>query len=352
MNAHLPIAAEDAKAGRSNLNLALQGTGAHGAFGWGVLDKLLEDGHTRIEGIAATGAGAMNAVVYAFGQMKDGRDGARALLEQFWKKTSTRSTWLNPMHRTPMSIFAEPLARRWLEETAQFLSPYEFNPLNFSPMRAVLEETVDFGLLHRYDDVKLALAATHVRSGKARIFTNRELNADAVLAASCLPTLSQAVEIDGEHYWDGTYSGQSGLDALMAETTARDVLVAEIAPVERRDIPRRANDIQNRMTELAISGSLLREARTLGSASCGIDPSWLLPEHRHRVAPIRVHAIRSDAVISDLALASKFDASWPLLLKLRDAGRLSAEMWLGAQFGSVGHRSSLESIAPNHRRSS
>jgi len=183
------------------------------------------------------------------------------------------------MHRTPISMLAEPLARRWLEDTAQFLSPYEFNPLNFSPMRAVLEETVDFGLLHRTDDVRLALAATNVRSGKARIFTNRELSADVVLAASCLPILSQAVEIDGEHYWDGTYSGQSGLGALMADGTARDVLIAEIAPVERRDVPRRANHIRSRMTELAISGSLLREARALASASCGIDPAWLLPEH-------------------------------------------------------------------------
>ncbi len=350
MTLHSDIAAESKRVQRRNgparaLNLALQGAGAHGAFGWGILDKLLEDGRIDIEGIAAASAGALNATVYAYGNMKGGKEGARALLESFWRAASNSTAWLAPARRPPLAAMfqtVEPLAWRWFEHLTQVMSPYEFNPLNLDPLRGVLESVVDFGLLRRCRTTALAICTTHVRSGRGRIFTTREITPEAVLASTCQPTLAQAVEIDGEHYWDGVYSGYPALGALIANTAARDILIGQISPIERRDLPRRAGDIQRRMNEIALHTALLREARALAAVTQLIDDDWIKPEHRGKLARIHLHAIRSDDIVSDLTIASPFETGWKFLTRLRDAGRLAAEMWLEANFDKVGLRSTID----------
>lgn len=355
MNMHTDIAAGTRRTRRRNgpvrsLNLALQGAGAHGAFGWGILDKLLEDGRIDIDGITATSAGAMNAVVYAYGHMQGGKEGAREQLESFWRKVSDRAAWTNPMRRTPMDAMfpmSEPMAWRWFENMIRVMSPYEFNPLNLNPMRGILESVVDFGLLSRCWTTQLAVCATHVKSGRGRIFTTREITADAVLASACMPSLSQAVTIDGEQYWDGVYSGYPALGALIANTSTRDVLIAQIDPIERRDVPRRAPDIQSRIGEIALHSSLLREARALAAITQLIDDDWIKLEHKNKLSRVHVHAIRSDEIVSDLTIASTFETGWKFLTQLRDAGRLAAELWLDTHFDKIGVRSTID-LHANH----
>jgi NTE family protein len=285
----------------------------------------------------------MNAAVYAYGNMKGGREGARELLEKFWRKTSDQSSWFNPLQRASFgTVPVDPFAWRWFENLTQVLSPYDFNPLNLAPMRAVLESIVDFSLLHRCQSTHLALTATNVRSGKPRVFTTREITVDAVLAAACLPTLAQAVEIDGEHYWDGIYSGFPALGPLIAKAASRDILIAQIAPVARRDLPRRTADIQNRIGEIALGASLLREARALAQMTQLIDDDWIRPEHKNKLMRIHVHAVRSDETVSDLTMVSKYETGWRFLTRLRDAGRLAAELWLETHFDKIGLRSTID----------
>lgn len=340
MNMHADFSARTSRVRRRNgatrpLHLALQGAGAHGAFGWGILDKLLEDGRVDITGITATSAGAINAVVYAYGYLTGGKERARALLETFWRAASEGV--LSSLTRAPLaSMFCDAVAVRWLETVTQVLSPYDFNPLNLNPLRATLESLVDFAELHRSRRTAIVLSATHVKSGRSRIFTNRKITVEAVLASACQPQLSQAVEIEGEYYWDGVYSGLPPLAPLLANSASRDLLIGQISPVERRELPRGARDIQARISEIAIHNSILREARAMAELGRLIDEDWIMPEHRNKLARINVHAIRSGEIMSDISTASKFDTSWRNLTRLRDMGRLAAELWLETNFEQIG----------------
>ena len=222
------------------INLALQGGGAHGAFTWGVLDRLLEDERIAFEGISATSAGAMNATVAAFGLATGGREGARQALANFWRRVSH----LGDFSPLQPSWIDRLMGNRHLENSPAYLtfdmmtrllSPYQFNPVNYNPLREVLAQVVDFTALSRHAcPVKLFLSATNVRTGKVKIFGNDEINADAVLASSCLPFLFRAVEIEGESYWDGGYSGNPALLPFLRATATEDVLIVQINPLERR----------------------------------------------------------------------------------------------------------------------
>lgn len=327
------------------LNLALQGCGSHGAFGWGILDKLLEDGRITIDGLTATSTGAMNAVIYAYGEMKGGREQARAQLELFWRKISEKAGWRSTLQRSPLgAILAawEPLSHLWLQGVTQVLSPYEFNPFNIDPMRDILETVIDFDELQRSRATQLTIYATNIRTGRARIFTNRQINADSVLAAACQPSVSHAVQIEGEQYWDGIYSGYPALGSLTGIRGSRDLLIGQICPINRRDIPRQAADIQNRIGEIVLHNAFLNEARTLAATTKMIDAGWIKPEHKATLPRIHVHMIRSDEVMADLPITSKFDTSWRFLTKLRDAGRLAAELWLETNFNKVGVKSTID----------
>jgi NTE family protein len=337
-----------AEAAPKRINLALQGGGAHGAFGWGVLDKLLEDGRIEIDGLSATSAGAMNATVYAYGHMTGGRDGARSMLELFWRRVSDAGRLSSPVQASPIDAWLkafglrEPLAYRAFEFMTHVLSPYEFNPLNLNPLKTVLMDTVDFDALKTCTTTTLRLCATSVRTGKPRIFANAEISPEAVMASACLPLLFQAVEVDGEHYWDGGFIGNPAIYPLIYDAGSRDILIVHINPIVRDELPVRSADIMNRVNEISFNSSLMREMRAIHFVSKLIDDDWLKPEVRDRLSRVFVHAIRSDDVMSAFSVASKFNTDWDFLTQLRDLGRQAAELWLDTHFDDLNVRSSVD----------
>ena len=327
------------------INLALQGGGAHGAFTWGVLDRLLEDERISYEGVSATSAGAMNAVVLAYGLTEGGRDGAKKALEGFWRRVShaasvgpLQPTWLDrltgnrALENSPAFIAFDLISR--------LLSPYQFNPLNRNPLREVLEQSVDFDRLRSADcPLKLFLSATNVRTGKVKVFENDVLCPERVLASSCLPFLFQAVEIDGEHYWDGGYMGNPAIFPLIYGCDSRDVMIIHINPLERPDLPTTAFEIMNRVNEISFNSSLMREMRAISFVTKLIDDN---PAAMKTLKRMLVHAIAADEVMSGLGAASKLNGDWEFLVYLRDQGRDHADKWLAQNFAHLGRESTID----------
>lgn len=323
------------------VDLALQGGGSHGAFTWGVLDRLLEESWLRIDGISGTSAGAMNAVVLVDGYEKDGSKGARAALEDFWRRVSY-SARFSPIRRSPLDI----LLGRWTLDTSPFFvafdlaarlfSPYDLNPRGANPLRDILADCVDFGRAAK-SPIRLFVTATNVRTGRGRVFRNGELTPDVLLASACLPTLFQAVEIDGEAYWDGGYSGNPTITPLVRECASHDTLLIAVNPVERQGTPRSAREILDRLNEVSFNATLLKELRMIAllrqvaDIGTGEGALW---------AGMRIHLI-SSTTIDKLGASSKFNAEWDFLSMLRDEGRRCAESFLTAHGASVGKHSTL-----------
>ncbi|WP_150524172.1 patatin-like phospholipase family protein [Roseibium sediminis] len=325
------------------INLALQGGGAHGAYTWGVLDWLLEDDRFEIDGISGTSAGAMNAVVLASGLQKGGADGARKALEDFWHAVS-RTSFFSPIKRTPIDIalgqWSLDFSPSYLafDIVSRFASPYEFNPLNINPLRDVVEEIVDFDLVHACDCLNLFVAATNVYSGKIRVFEGREVTLDAVMASACLPNMFQAVEIEGEPYWDGGYMGNPPLYPLFYNTQTPDVVLVQINPVERRETPRTAREILNRINEITFNSSLLRELRAIDFVSRLIEEGKLSTED---YMGVKMHRISAEELVP-LQASSKVNAEWSFLQELKDIGRRAARNWIETNYDSIGVRSTLD----------
>jgi len=327
------------------INLALQGGGAHGAFTWGVLDRLLEDERIAFEGISATSAGAMNATVTAYGLAEGGRPGARQALANFWRRVShvadfsllqpspfDRLTGNRNLENSPAYVLFDMMTR--------LLSPYQFNPVNYNPLRDVLTQVVDFEALSSAScPVKLFLSATNVRTGKVKVFANDEITADAVLASGCLPFLFQAIEIDGESYWDGGYMGNPAIFPLIYHCESRDVAIVHINPLERAEMPRTATEILNRINEISFNSSLMREMRAIHFVTGLIDAGAVCDYHLKKML---IHGISAEADMSKLSVASKLCADWGFLLDLKEVGRRAAESWLGAHFGDLGRRSTVD----------
>jgi NTE family protein len=329
------------------VNVALQGGGAHGAFAWGVLDKFIEDGRLEIEGVSGTSAGSMNAVVYAFGKLK-GNDGAREALHNFWKAISDAGQKYSPVKRMPweqmMSGFnmKNSMASEMFKLVTSTFSPYQLNPFDFNPLRDVLEEQVDFEKLERESKTKLFLSTTNVRTGKVRVFNTEEVTADVVLASACLPNLFKAVEIDGEHYWDGGYMGNPVLYPLFYHTVTRDVIILHINPIERAGPPTGSNEIANRINEITFNSSLIKEMRSVHFVQKLLDDGWIKDEFRDRLKYVLIHSVRADNALNDLSVESKFASEWDFLTMLRDRGRACATEWLARNYSDVGERSSVD----------
>ncbi len=331
------------------VNLALQGGGAHGAFTWGVLDRLLEDGRIDIEGISGTSAGALNATVLAYGHTRGGNDGAREALHSFWQAVSDISTIASSVRRSRWPVFPsvgwhihDTLIFNWFETMTRLVSPYQFNPLNINPLRQILERHVDFESLRRNGDIKLFVSTTNVRTGQLRVFHTHELTLDAVMASACIPFIFQAVEIDHEYYWDGGYMGNPPLFPLCYHTESRDVIVVHINPIVRDKLPTDAAEIMNRINEISFNSSLLREFRAMAFVTKLIEEGWLKDEYKGRLKQIFVHSIRADQALTDVSVASKFSLDWSFLTALRDRGRVTAAAWLEQHFASVNHRSTVD----------
>jgi NTE family protein len=326
------------------VNLALQGGGAHGAFTWGVLQRLLEEPRLEIDGISATSAGAMNAVVLAHGLAVGGREGAVRALTDFWQRVAAiaGSSALQPawydlatrnreLEHSPGYFFFDLLSR--------VFSPYQLNPLNYNPLESLLEEVVDFDGLRRRSAIKLFLSATNVRTGKVRVFTNEEIGVTRVLASACLPLLCQAIEIDGEHYWDGGYMGNPALFPLIYECSARDILVIHVNPTERREIPTTAQEIINRINEISFNSALFREMRAIAFVTKLIDDKKIADGSLKRIL---IHAIVADDVMQILGPTSQLNAVWQFLTRLRDLGRDRAGRWLDSHLDTVGIESTVD----------
>jgi NTE family protein len=323
------------------VDLALQGGGSHGAFTWGVLDRILEEPWLRIDGISGTSAGAMNAVVLADGYEREGSMGAQAALEQFWRRVS-HSARFSPIRRSPLDI----LLGRWTLDSSPFFvafdlaarlfSPYDLNPRGANPLRDILGECVDFERVAK-SQIRLFVTATNVRTGRGRVFRNNELSPDVLLASACLPTLFQAIDIDGESYWDGGYSGNPTITPLVRECASHDTLLIAVNPVERAGTPRSARDILDRLNEVSFNATLLKELRMIAllrqvaDAGTGEGAMW---------AGMRIHLLASTTV-DKLGASSKFNAEWEFLSMLRDEGRRCAESFLATHGTGIGKRSTL-----------
>lgn len=333
------------RAKRKAVNLALQGGGAHGAFTWGVLDRLLEEPTLEIEGISATSAGAMNAVVLASGMADGGAEGARAALDRFWRSVGEAAK-LSPLQPAPWERLLGFDKMDWSPRFLAFdllsrvLSPYQANPLGYHPLEGLLREQVDFAALQRHQaPIKLFLSATNVRSGKIKVFREEEISLDAVLASGCLPFLFQAVEIDGEAYWDGGYMGNPAIFPLIYHCDSQDVVVVHVNPMQREEVPTTASEIFNRINEISFNSSLMREMRAIEFVSRLIDEGRIDEAALKRM---RIHAIRDNEAMTELSIASKLNADTAFLERLRAVGRARTERWLGDCYGKVGMESSVD----------
>jgi len=324
------------------VDFALQGGGAHGAFTWGALDRLLEEPWLRIDGISGTSAGAMNAAVLVDGHAKGGADGARAALENFWRRVSNAAL-LSPLRRTPLDI----LLGRWtldhspiflaMDLMARVFSPYDLGPGGTNPLRDILAESVDFARLAQAS-IKLFITATNVRTGRGRVFRNGEITPDVLLASACLPTLFQAIEIDGEGYWDGGYSGNPTITPLVRECNSKDTVLVQINPVERPGLPRSARDILNRLNEVSFNAVLLKELRMIALLRQVAQPD---NSENAKWADMRIHRISSEVMV-ELGYSSKLNAEWEFLCMLRDEGRRAGDAFLSAHHEDLGRRSTFD----------
>jgi NTE family protein len=339
-------AAASARTGQNTklVNLALQGGGAHGAFAWGVLDRILEDGRIDFDGVSATSAGAMNATVLGYGLTIGGKEGAREQLAHFWQKISEagskgvlQPSWIDKMLGNHSLDFSP--AFMVFDLMSRVMSPYDLNPFNFNPLRDVLESVVDFEQLRAGCPVKLYLSATNVRTGKVRVFETHEIGPDQVLASGCLPFLFHTIEIDGEAYWDGGYMGNPAIFPLIYGARTNDVMIIHINPLYRDEVPRTAKDILNRINEISFNSSLMREMRAIAFVTHLIDDGQLHDEKHRRML---VHSIRDDEFMRSLGVTSKLNPDWDFLCKLRDVGRERAEVWLSQNFDDIGRKSTTD----------
>ncbi len=326
------------------INLALQGGGAHGAYTWGVLDRLLDEDRLEVEAISGTSAGAMNAAVFADGMGRGGREEARRALDKFWSNIS-KAARAGPLHPTPFDRYAS----GWnLDHSAAFvafdmltrmLSPYQLNPMNLNPLRGALERSIDFRRLESCRAVKLFISATNVKTGKVRVFQCGEITADVLLASACLPFLFQAVTVDGDPYWDGGYMGNPAIFPLIYGAQSQDVVIVQINPLGCDHVPTTATEIMNRVNEISFNSSLMREMRAISFVTDLIDQQKLDPNSYKR---INVHWIEAEKQMRGLGVSSKLNAGMDFLLYLKAIGRKAADEWLAGHFDHIGHRSTID----------
>ncbi|MEM8688360.1 MAG: patatin-like phospholipase family protein [Pseudomonadota bacterium] len=333
-----------AKAKTKLLNLALQGGGAHGAFTWGVLDRLLEDGRIHVEAVSGTSAGAVNAVVLVDGFMRAGHDGAREALHDFWQEIAKIGAF-SPIQRSPLDIWQGNYsldhnpAYLYFDMLTRMASPYDLNPANINPMRDLLESRIDFEKVRCCQDIKVFISATNVHTGRVKVFTGDDISTDAVLASSCLPLLFQAVEIDGIPYWDGGFMGNPVLFPFFYHCESDDIMLVQINPMERAETPQTSREILNRINEITFNASLNKEMRAIEFVSRLIETENLDVERYKRV---RMHLVEADDELSKLSASSKLNAEWAFLVHLRDIGRNTASEWLDQNFGALGKHGTFD----------
>ena len=330
-----------------HINVALQGGGAHGAFTWGVLDRILEDERLHLDGVSGTSAGAMNGAVMVSGHIAGGNAGARKALDRFWESVSALGV-LSPIHATWYDRATgnwdldDSAASVWLDTLSRVVSPYQTNPLNLSPLGDLLAQLVDFDGLREDDGIRLFISATSVNTGKIRVFERKELTLDMLLASAALPTVFQAVEIDGEAYWDGGYMGNPAIFPLIYNCNARDVVIVQVNPLTRAGVPKTAGEIMNRLNEITFNASLAHEMRAIAFVLKLLDQ---LPGDVPVVRGLKrmhMHMIEDEPAMESLGVASKLNTDMDFLLYLKRLGRDTAARWLERNFDALGHRSTID----------
>ena len=337
----------NASRARSNtkaINLALQGGGAHGAFTWGVLDALLDDGRVSIDAISGTSAGAMNAVVLADGLERGGNDAARERLAQFWAGVSRHGITASAVDEIVRNMFGfwQPpgfSTYGFFQQFTGLMSPYRMNPLNINPLRKLLESLVDFDRVMHCKSVRLFISATDVRTGKIRVFSGDEVDAATVMASAALPFLFQAVEIGDNAYWDGGYTGNPALWPFFQQSAADDILLVQVNPTTREDVPKTAQQIVERVSEITFNNSLLAELRAIDFVN------RMVAEHRldpRRYRSNRLHRIEATEALGDYGASTKFDTSWTFFRELHDAGSAAGKAWLADHYDAIGKHGTLD----------
>lgn len=333
------------------VDLALQGGGSHGAFTWGVLDALLEDGRLGFDGVSGTSAGAMNAAVLATGLARGGPGEARRALAAFWAEVGgTPACFADMASSGAAAAPAPPAWPAWMFNAgnwpgmaalgawARLFSPAQLNPFNLNPLRDILQRHVDPALV-RQGAVKLFITATAVKTGQSRVFTNDDLSIDALLASACLPQLFQAVEIDGEPYWDGGYSGNPALWPLIYGTAADDLLLVQINPLQRDQVPRTAMEIADRVNEITFNASLVSEMRAIAFVQRLVREERV---ERSHYKDLRLHRIADEAGLAAYGASSKLNSDPRLLQALFALGRQAAQDWLVSHHADVGRRGTVD----------
>jgi NTE family protein len=337
------------------INLGLQGGGSHGAFTWGVLDVLLQDTRIDIEGISGTSAGAMNAVALAHGFAQaqgktalQAREAARESLADFWNGIVAMGA-LSQAQRAPFDLmfglagvdssptgqWADAMSRAW----SGSMSPYQANPLAINPLKDFVERQIDFERLAAFDELKVFVLATKVSTGKAEVFTGQRVTASAVMASACLPMMFQAVEIEGEHYWDGGYSGNPAIHPLIYDCDSRDILLVQINPIHRDKLPTSAVEIMDRLNEISFNATLIAEMRAIDFVKRLLAMGKLDPTHYKDVL---LHRIDGGAVLEQLGAATKLSTDAPMIRALFELGQSHARQWLTQSAGDLGVRSSID----------
>ena len=327
------------------VGIALQGGGAHGAFTWGVLDRLLEEEDIIADAMCGTSAGAVNAVVCAYGLHVGGPEKAKELLEKLWREIALSGSYFfkpgifdkafgnGDIYNSPGYI--------WFNTVTQFLSPYNFNPFNYNPLRDILNNLVDFEELHKYSKKKLFICATNVKTNRAKIFSNKEITVDAVLASACLPFLFQAVEIDGEYYWDGGYMGNPPIFPIITNSSVKDIVLIKINSININSVPTTARDIADRVNEISFNSSLINEMKLIHYRNELLRNGILKVDDKAN-REIFVHTISGYDALSQLNYSSKMNTSWDFLVALKEKGRQIAEKWLETDYKEVGLKSTFD----------
>jgi len=329
---------------KKRLNLAMQGGGAHGAFTWGVLDRLLEERDLEIVGVSGTSAGAVNGACLVSGLIRGGNEAARETLYEFWRKNS-ESQVLSLMQPTMVdkmfsrgNIEFNPFYQVF-SLVSKYLSPYEFNPLMINPLKDLLVELIDFAAIQKEERHKLFLTATNIRTSKVKIFSNAEITADAVCASCCLPQLFQAIEIDGDLYWDGGYIGNPAMFPLFQHTQCTDLLLIQIDSINYSKIPQKIAEIMDRATDISFNSSLMREMRAVCFVTDIIDKGFT---DNGRLVKTNMHYIGTGDLMNDYNGSSKMNVDWDWLSYLRENGRNRAEAWVREHYGKVGKEDSCD----------
>ena len=310
----------------NKIGLALQGGGSHGAFTWGVLDRLLEldENELGFESICGTSAGAINAVVMTYGMHVGGRIKAKELLEKLWLDISK-------------SGFK--LTYPFIEHFTNIFSPYQFNPLNLNPLKTIINDLVDFDDL-RKSKIKLFICATNVKTNQGKIFRTSQININSVMASTALPSMFQAVEIDGEYYWDGGYMGNPPLSPLILNSKISDLLLIKLNSININYLPTSAKDISDRVTEICFNSSLMNEMKMIQLRNEMIRDGIDLGKYGNK--EIFVHSISGYETLGKLDYSSKMTTELSFLLKLKNAGRQVADKWIKDELKNLGKHSTFD----------